>query len=396
MINTNLGSLAKHSTTKVKSTEIEIDKYISIDNILPNKQGIITAEKLPPKDCKLTKYNKDNILIGNIRPYLKKIYFAKESGGCSNDVLALLINNNFNAKYVYYALCRDDFFKHMMVGSGGSKMPRGDKNHILKFPIPDVKLEIQDKIEKFLSDIDNTIELNNKINRKLEDLAKLIYNHWFIQFDFPNKDGKPYKSSGGKMVYNNELRREIPYGWDAVEMSTLVCRNNNPYNFIENKCYDTIDASIMNTGTICINNKNTSDNFDTNLYKMEKFDILFCSIRPYLFKAGFSPFNGLVTGTTHSFKSINKDFYNFNLLTLTSKHMFKYAIVRSKGTKMPVIDYLDLLNYKTAFNKETAIYFNNVLKFKEVISQNIIQNHELSKLRDKFLPLLMNGQVKVK
>ena len=101
-------------------------------------------------------------------------------------------------------------------------MPRGDKRQVLDFPIPNFKKTYQTQIAKVLSDFDAKIELNNKINAELEAMAKLIYDYWFVQFDFPYENGKPYKSSGGKMIYNEELKREIPEGWASDIINNII------------------------------------------------------------------------------------------------------------------------------------------------------------------------------
>ena len=120
----------------------------------------------------------------------------------------------------YTRCCRKIlFFEYEMKATKGSKMSRGDKNHIMNFPCIYLKNKIG--IGSFLSSIDKKIALNRHINAKLEQMAKRLYDYWFVQFDFPNSDGKPYKSSGGKMVYNAELKREIPEGWEVKSFSNF-------------------------------------------------------------------------------------------------------------------------------------------------------------------------------
>ncbi|MQL46466.1 restriction endonuclease subunit S, partial [Escherichia coli] len=91
----------------------------------------------------------------NIRPYLKKIWFANRSGICSSDVLTFETKPGFSSKFIYYNLFQDAFFEHMMKGAKGTKMPRGEKSQILEFEIPDFSLYVQEKIAEFLSSIDN-------------------------------------------------------------------------------------------------------------------------------------------------------------------------------------------------------------------------------------------------
>jgi len=264
----------------------------------------------------------------------------------------------------------------------------------LKFRIP--KKNYQDNITAVLSALDSKIELNNKINAELEQIAKTLYNYWFVQFDFPDENGKPYKSCGGEMVWSDELKREIPKGWEIKEMNKLLTKNTEKFDFVDNKNdIDTLDLSVLPSATMCLNEKNSSSAFGTNLFKLNKFDILFGGIRPYLLKAGFSPFDGLVTGTVHSFRVKNENEYNFAILTMTHKSMFDFAVANSKGTKMPVIGADDLLTYKVAYNGEILKTFNEYIQFREIIAHNIIENQKLVELRDWLLPMLMNGQVRV-
>ena len=206
----SLKKVAKYSDARIPIKNVTIDNFVTTDNLLQNKLGITKATSLPPQDGNMPAYFKNDILVGNIRPYLKKIWIADRDGGNSADVLTIQVNEKHNPKFIYYALYRNDFFEHMMKGSKGTKMPRGDKNQIMDFSIPDISLENEEKIANVLSSLDSKIELNNKINKELEAMAKTLYDYWFVQFDFPDENGKPYKSSGGKMVYNQELKREIP------------------------------------------------------------------------------------------------------------------------------------------------------------------------------------------
>jgi len=254
----------------------------------------------------------------------------------------------------------------------------------------------QQKITSILSIFDEKMELNNKINSELEKIVKTLYDYWFVQFDFPDEDGKPYKSSGGKMVWNEELKKDIPEGWEVKKLNNLLRKNIDKFILNGNKHgINTIDLSVMPSATMCLAEKNTSDKFGSNLFKMNKFDILFGGIRPYLLKAGFAPFDGLVTGTVHSYRVINNFDYNFTILTVVHNSFFKFAVSNSKGTKMPIISSNDLLSYQLAYKEDVVKKFNQLISFKEIISKNIQENHDLAKLRDFILPMLMNGQVTI-
>lgn len=198
---------------RISANSASIDNYVTTDNLLPNKLGVTRADSLPPQSGNIPAYDCENILFGNIRPYLQKIWFSDKSGGCSADVLVFQTKTGYFPKFIYYALFRDDFFSHVMKGAKGTKMPRGDKAQILEFTIPEIGYDEQKKIAAVLSALDAKIACNNRINAELEAMAKTLYDYWFVQFDFPDANGKPYKSSGGNMVYNTALKREIPVGW---------------------------------------------------------------------------------------------------------------------------------------------------------------------------------------
>lgn len=212
-----LSDIATFVEEKVSSEDISLSQYVTTDSLLQNKAGRTVAQNLPPQKCSLNSFKKGDVLLGNIRPYLKKIWYATIDGGCPQDVLVLRAKENKDSSFLYALLSQDSFFEYEMKATKGSKMPRGDKNHIMNFPCIYLKNKIG--IGSFLFSLDEKIPLNRRINARLEQMGKCLYDYWFVQFDFPNSDGKPYKSSGRKMVYNAELKREIPEGWKVKSFS---------------------------------------------------------------------------------------------------------------------------------------------------------------------------------
>ncbi|HEZ2011916.1 TPA: restriction endonuclease subunit S, partial [Neisseria meningitidis] len=226
-MNSALKNHATYINNKVDTNEISLSQYISTDNILQNKQGIECATSLPIQGGKVTSFKKGDILLANIRPYLKKIWYAQFDGGCSADVLAIRANTETDSHFLFYALFRDDFFIHAMKGAKGTKMPRGDKTQIMEFKIPVFDLKTQQSIAAVLSTLDKKIALNKQINARLEEMAKTLYDYWFVQFDFPDANGKPYKSSGGEIVFDETLKREIPKGWGSIELQSCLAKIPN-------------------------------------------------------------------------------------------------------------------------------------------------------------------------
>lgn len=170
-----------------RTSDIQLETYISTENMLPNKGGVVKAESIP--DCKTTsKYEPHDILLSNIRPYFCKIWYADKEGGCSNDVLVIKAKKGYLPKFLYYVLSDQNFFNYDTVTSKGTKMPRGSKNAIMKYLVPDLDLPTQRRIASILSAYDNLIENNNKRIRLLEQMAENLYKEWFVRFRFPGHE----------------------------------------------------------------------------------------------------------------------------------------------------------------------------------------------------------------
>ena len=260
----------------------------------------------------------------------------------------------------------------------------------LKFKVPPV--EYQKLIAKILSLFDIKINLNNKINDNLFSQINTIHNYWFTQFDFPDENGKPYRTSGGKMVWNEQLKRDIPEGWEVKSLTEILQKNTDVFDY--QSIQPAVDLSIMPSNSIAISQLNSSNSFTTNLFTMKKGDILFGSIRPYLHKAGFAPCDGVVAGTVHSFRVKNSQDNNFALMTVSRDKFFNYAVNVSSGTKMPVVSSDSILDYKVPYNNKIARKYNKIPLI-AIISSHIQENQKLISLRDWLLPMLMNGQATI-
>ena len=212
-----LREIAEYVNIKINSNNLSLNNYISTENMLPDKKGISMSSNIPNNN--VNKFLKNDVLISNIRPYFKKIWFAIFEGGASNDILVIRGNNKVNSKYLYYLLSTDDFFDYNVKGSKGTKMPRGDKEHIMNYEFKLPSLKEQKRIADILTALDDKIELNNQMNQTLEEIENLLYKRWFVDFEFPDDKGNPYKSSGGEMV-DSELGM-IPKGWEVKKLGEI-------------------------------------------------------------------------------------------------------------------------------------------------------------------------------
>lgn len=161
-----LNLLCEFVKEKIAISLLNRERYISTENMLPNKQGITRASSLPAV-AQVQAYQKGDVLISNIRPYFKKIWFATDSGGCSNDVLVFRAHDNCIPEFLYYLLSNDSFFEYATLTSKGTKMPRGDKKAIMNYEVPVFDKTKQRRIVSLVTCLDKKIFLNNRINDNL-------------------------------------------------------------------------------------------------------------------------------------------------------------------------------------------------------------------------------------
>ena len=171
-----LSSLCSYAKGKVSVDTLSKRNYVSTENMVPNKGGIVDAGALPSAQY-TQQYMKDDILVSNIRPYFKKIWMADDDGGCSNDVLVFRAECGCDSTFLYYVLANDAFFNYASATSKGTKMPRGDKTAIMQYEVPCFNHETQLRIGKLLRSIDDRITVNKKINDNLQQQAFSVFDN---------------------------------------------------------------------------------------------------------------------------------------------------------------------------------------------------------------------------
>ncbi len=172
--NFKLKQIADYWTGKIDSSVLDETNYVSTDNLIPDKAGIVNSNYVP-KSGRANSFSENDVLISNIRPYFKKIWFANKEGGCSNDVLVFRAKENVEPLYLYYQLSKDAFFDYMVAGSNGTKMPRGNKTSIMEYQLSIPPLPTQRRIASILSTYDDLIENNLKRIKLLEEKAFASY-----------------------------------------------------------------------------------------------------------------------------------------------------------------------------------------------------------------------------
>ena len=384
-----LGEIAEINASSIKSSD-KIDEILYLDtaNITENRIDTLQRFGLKKAPSRAQRKVKDNtIIFSTVRP--NQSHFGIMKNPASNLIVSsgfatldIKKPDEFNADYLYYNLTQPLIVNYLQtvaqnqVSSYPSINPSDLANLNLSFPpFPEQK-----KIASFLSTLDEKIALNRRINAKLEQMAKRLYDYWFVQFDFPNSDGKPYKSSGGKMVYNAELKREIPTGWEVKSFSDFFeLGNGKDYRHLQSgkiPVYGSggfmcgITDFLFDGESVLFPRKGTLNNI---MYKNEKFwtvDTMFYS----KMKIQHSAIYVYYTAKKFDFSSLN---------TGTGVPSMTSVIIKGLSIIQPpqkIIDNFDCI----------------VQSYYKKIHKNEQESARLTALRDKLLPLLMNGQVEVK
>jgi type I restriction enzyme S subunit len=325
-------------------------------------------------------YNDESILLPR-KGTLSNIQYVKKPFWTVDTIYYSIINKALASPFYLFNYIKSLDLSKLNSGTGVPSMTF-DSYYNLDILLPE--LETQQKIAAVLSALDSKIELNNRINAELEALAKTLYDYWFVQFDFPDKNGKPYKTSGGKMVWNEELKREIPEGW---EVKTLD-------NYAEVKKGDLITAKDAEQGSIKV--------------IAAGVDFSYLHSTP----------NRLKNTITISGSGANAGFINFwrepifasDCITVRGKSDIEtitilqylnfiqpHILNQATGSAQPHVYPSDIkvLNYSVPPKQLSGNYGKVVLPMNEKIGNNILENQKLTELRDWLLPMLMNGQVKV-
>ncbi len=316
-------------------------------------------------------YNNEKIMLGKSAAYLN-------------------FKTNINRFYYYYFQL-PEILKYFYDVATGSTIKNLSLKSIQDFEVPFPEEKEWTSIAKVLSDLDAKIEVNNRINEELESLAKTIYDYWFVQFDFPDGEGKPYKSSGGKMVYNEEVKREIPEGWEVKKLSDFV------------NCYDSLRKPLSKqqredfVGDIPYYGATGIMGF-VKEFLFEKDLILLAEDGSVMDENGFPILQYIygkswVNNHAHVLEPKNLRSYDFLRLHLSKIHVIKIMT----GSIQKKITQENLMKKVFFFPPEEILAsFDKKLKpIRQKIKNIEFQNQELSALRDWLLPMLMNGQVRV-
>ena len=423
-----LGEVSIPIKDRVETSCLDNSSYISTENMLPNKAGVTLSSGIPSGNA--IKFKNGDILISNIRPYFKKIWRADKNGGCSADVICLRASNEVEPLFLYYLLSQDLFFDYVMQGAKGTKMPRGDKNQIMQWPISIPSKTKQNKIASMLSSLDVKIEVNRRINDNfvidsfcqilliwmlttlindnLEQQVQALFKSWFVDFE-PFRDQSFVESELGLIPqgwkvgrYENIIETTISGDWGKEKpegnyLHKVACirgcdfqdiknglRGNTPERYIleknyQNKHFRHNDVLVeisggtqtVSTGRVCPVSQMLIDKFNEDIVCTN-----FCRVvRPKTEYAAYLYYSWL-------YKYNNKVMFGYENGTSGIKNFRIKDFISIEPVVIPPVDVLG--------------------KFQQFVDSVQLQiqtrgseSSHLASLRDTLLPRLMSGELKL-
>ncbi len=387
------------------------------------ENAYLISEKEYEKINLRSKVDQWDVIISMIGEYCGFCYVerSQEINYAVKNLGLFKTGSKINADWLYYYLSSNQGKQSLSRIKSGSSQPYLTLGGLreLKILVPTIEI-VQEKIVDTLAPLDSKIELNNRINAELEAMAKTLYNYWFVQFDFPDKNGKPYKTSCGEMVWNEELKREIPKGWEVQKMSEWLDIDKSG-DWGKDEAEGNFTKKVICFRGADINGLNGLDELkppvryilEKNSFKILKSHDLVIEI------SGGSPTQStgrlaFITDATikrfeHPLICSNfckpvsmrnkKLLYNFVYYwnSLYDNGVFFGYEGKTSGIKNLLLDSFLSSYYTVVPDKEIVNQFYDIMDNIQEKKQTVLsENQKLSELRDWLLPMLMNGQVKVK
>lgn len=400
-IDTPIKELGKVVTGKTPNTSNKLyydGKYMFITpKELHDGYNIATSEKTITEEglnsIKANTIDGTSVLTGCIGWDMGNVAMCHGKCATNQQINAITdFKPQYNPYYVYYWLSTKK--KYLFSIASVTRTPILSKGLFEEVTIPMPSIETQDLVVSILCAIDEKIATNKKICNKLNMMSKLLYDYWFVQFDFPDENGKPYKSSGGKMVWNEELKREIPDGWEVKPLSAVfdITMGSSPSGVSLNENGDGIE--FYQGSTDFGNIYPTKRVYTTAPVRFSKAQDVLLSVRAPVGTMNIAMNDcciGRGLAAIHHFSTM----FAWNTMLTFSAY---FDIFNNNGTTFGALTSDDLKGQLTAVPPENLInkYHGTTIAIEKQIRNLSKENQELASLRDFLLPMLMNGQVTVK
>ena len=388
---------------KSKDFGVGENLVVKIKDIKPPIIDVENADKVDVSKYSTQKLEKfkvfpDDIVIAMTGATIGKVGRNKSGRTVFLNQRVAKINPNFkeDLDFIYYCINNTVFLEYVL-NNVDSKSEQANISHfgIGNFEINWYDRETRQKIAKVLTCLDDKIFINSQINQELEVMAKTLYDYWFVQFDFPDQNGKPYKSSGGKMVYNSELKREIPEGWGVEKLEKIanITMGQSPKGTSYNEVGE---GMLFFQGSTDFGWRfPVARQYTTEPSRIAEEDDILLSVRAPVGTLNIADTRCCIgRGLAAINSKVGANSYIFNVMQDFKK---LFDMINSVGTTFGSITKDDLYSLQLVYPPtELLMEFDQLVKsFDREIKNRSRQNQELNQLRDWLLPMLMNGQVKV-
>lgn len=348
------------------------------------------------------KFESGDILFGKLRPYFRKVYRPKFSGICSTDIWVVRAKEGFDQGWLFYFLANEDFINSASGGSGGTRMPRADWNHVKDTVWPIPSLSEQSRVASILSSLDDKIELNRQMNTTLEAMAGALFKRWFVDFEFPDENGKPYKSSGGKMV-EGENGEMVPEGWRTGlirEIAVLSKDGLNPGKFGD-EIFNHYSIPAFDEGKIP--KQELGEMIKSNKFLVTSNCVLLSKLNPItpriwlpLIDDSFRAICSTEFLVMIPKKNISREFLFCLFSSRDFQDIFASGVTGTSGSHQRVRPQ-GLMSLETVVPSDRTIgQFSSVIQ--EIlyqINESIEQSRILRAYRDSLLPKLISGKIRI-
>ena len=316
----------------------------------------------------------------------------------AQDMMAFRVKKDIIYNKFLFAVLRSQLFQTQIMNYHvGTMIPHFKKSDLDKLLIPVPDMKIQEYIGNLYYNFSYKIEVNNQINKTLENIAQTIFKQWFVDFEFPNGAKEPYKSSGGEMV-ESELGM-IPKGWEVTylrKIIDIVKQGTKPGEYLKSRKYNPIDTLPMKT--IAMNDYKSYEEAKSSLILFEKYDILVGAMRVYFHRVNLAPYKGITRTTTFVLRSKRKEDMPYNLFLINMNETIEYAEKTSKGSTMPYAVWENGMGNFVIAHPSKALrdrFFEIIQPLLDSIINRSNENKALMALRDSLLPKLMSGEIRV-
>lgn len=399
-----LGDIMSIVSEKIDTKDIDQCDYISTENMIPDLGGVGIVSQMP-NTKKVNAYKRTDTLFSNIRTYFRKVLFAEKDGGLSADVLVFRTKDSseLSPQYLYYLIANEDFTRYSVRTSRGVKMPRGDKDALLQYPVNLPSIQVQKLICDTLSVLDNKIANNKAMNQTLEKLTQRIFKSWFIDFDpvKANKEGLPFDGLSPEIqaLFPSEFEDSelgmIPKGWEAAPLGDefKVVMGQSPKGSSYN---EDSEGAVFFQGRRDFNFRFPSARvYTTEPKKMADKNDTLLSVRAPVGDCNIALEDCCVgrglAALRHNSGCSSLTYYTVQNL---SRIFDKYD---SEGTVFGSINQKDLKALKVIkSNNAIETAFSKVISpLDEKIKENTLNTQSLERIRDRLLPKLISGQISV-